>query len=185
MGSHPHNFFGATENFSGNRKMTEKTTDGKKRARSRKKPALKKVGGRPAWKPSVDERTTIERMKFCGESDATIARSLGVDVDTMRKHCPEELASGYANRRREVINLLFEAAKAKNTSAIKRLDDMGRASGAAAAVNARGAKAAPEAKEPAPEKLGKKEQRKQAAQAVVGKFAPPEPPKLVVNNDAG
>ena len=31
-------------------------------------------------------------------------------------------------------------------------------------------------------KLGKKEERQIAAQNVGGKYAPPEPPKLVVNN---
>lgn len=31
-------------------------------------------------------------------------------------------------------------------------------------------------------KLGKKEERQAAAEAVAGKYAPPEPPKLVVDN---
>ncbi len=35
---------------------------------------------------------------------------------------------------------------------------------------------------PQKQKLGKKEERQQAAANVSGKFAPPAPPKLVVNN---
>jgi hypothetical protein len=163
--------------------MTEKSSAPKKRKKAKRKTAAKKPAGRPQWKPSLDERTTVERMKFCGDSEATIARSLGVDVDTLRKHCPEELENGYANRRRQVVNLLFESAQAKNTSAIKRLDDMGRAAGAAAAVNGRGGKAKKPEREPTPEKLGKKELRQQAAAQVGGVFAPPAPPKIVVNND--
>ncbi len=162
--------------------MTEKPAEPKKRKTRKRATRKRNAGGRPSWKPTLDDRTTIERMKFCGESDATIARSLGVDVDTMRKHCPEELANGYANRRREVVNLLFEAAKAKNTSAIKRLDDMGRVAGAAAAVNGRGGKMPKPEKAPVAEKPGKKELRKQAAAQVSGVYAPPPPPRLAVDN---
>lgn len=155
----------------------------KSKKRSRKKPAAK--GGRPQWKPSLEERTAVEQMKFCGESEATIARSLNVDVATLRKHCEVELADGYANRRRQVTKMLFDAAQEGNVTAIKRLDEMGKISGAAEAMRNRGG-AAPTAaapvKEPKAEKVGKKEERKNTAAMVEGKFAPPPPPKLVVSN---
>ncbi|MFC3207380.1 hypothetical protein [Aquamicrobium soli] len=129
--------------------------------------------GRPAYRPTLKERETVEQMKFCGESENTIARSLGIDVGTLRKHFGEELENGHANRRREVIGYLFEAASSKNVAAIKKLEEMGRVASAADAVKARETKAP---------KLGKKEERRIAAENVGGKFATPAPPKLVVNN---
>ena len=129
--------------------------------------------GRPPYRPTLKQRETVEQMKFCGESENTIARSLGIDVGTLRKHFAEELESGHANRRREVIGYLFEAAASKNVAAIKKLEEMGRVAAASDAVSGR---------EKAPPKLGKKEERRIAAENVGGKFATPQPPKLVVNN---
>ncbi|NEV75480.1 hypothetical protein DYI24_00090 [Rhodopseudomonas sp. BR0C11] len=123
---------------------------------------------------------TVEQLKYAGESDAMIARSLKVDVDTLRKHCAYELENGYANRRREVTRLMFEQASKGAGWAIKRLDEIGKVSRAAAAVGDRG-KAQPQSP-PKPPKLGKKEERQAAAENVGGKFKAPEPPKLVVNN---
>lgn len=140
--------------------MTEKTkTPGKR--------------GRPAYRPSLEDRQMVEQMKFCGDSENTIARALGIDPDTLRKHFPEELADGHAQRRKEVVGMLFGAARSGNVAAIKRLEEMGRVAGAQEAVKSREAKAP---------KLGKKEEQKLAAQAIAGKFAPPAPPKLVIDN---
>ncbi|NLS07619.1 hypothetical protein HGP14_30615 [Rhizobium sp. P32RR-XVIII] len=139
------------------------------------KPKRSSKGGRPSYRPSLEDRKTVEEMKFVGESDNTIARSLGIDPDTLRKHFPDELADGHAQRRKEVIGLLFKSARDGNVAAQKKLEEMGRASGAADAVKARETKAS----EP---RRGKKEEQKAAAKAVGGKFAPPTPPKLVVDN---
>lgn len=150
--------------------MTEKS----KAKRPAKKPAARR--GRPPYRPTIEARQTVEEMKFCGESDNTIARALGIDVDTMRKHFADELADGHAQRRKEVIGMLFSSARAGNVSAQKHLDQIGRASGAQEAVDRRAPKAA---------KLGKKEEQHAAAQAVASgasKFAPPSAPKLVVDN---
>lgn len=140
------------------------------KSKGRKVPAKR---GRPEYRPTLKQRETVEQMKFCGESENTIARALGIDVGTLRKHFAEELENGHANRRREVIGYLFEAAASKNVAAIKKLEEMGRVAGAAESVKGR---------ERAAQKLGKKEERKIAAENVGGKFATPEPPKLVVNN---
>jgi hypothetical protein len=129
--------------------------------------------GRPQYRASLEDRQMVEQMKFCGESDNTIARALGIDPDTLRKHFPEELADGHAQRRKEVIGMLFGAARGGNVAAIKKLEEMGRVAGAAESVKQRETKAP---------KLGKKEEQKAAAKAVGGKFAPPAPPKLVVDN---
>jgi hypothetical protein len=153
----------------------------------RKRRSKKSKGGRPKWSPSIEERIAVEQMKFCGESEATIARSLKVDVDTLRKHCQVELADGFANNRRKVTKMLFEAADKGNVSAIKRLDEMGKVAGAAAAMKDRetgGGFAPAAAPEPKPEKPGKKQERLAAAQRVAsaGKFQPPAAPRLVVSN---
>lgn len=115
----------------------------------------------------------VEQMRFCGESHDVIARALGIEANTLRKHFADELLNGHANRRREVVGMLFREAQKGNVSAIKRLDEMGRAAGAAEAVERRETKAP---------KLGKKEERQLAAESVSGRFAPPPQPKLVVSN---
>jgi hypothetical protein len=158
----------------------------KKSAKSKKPATGKNKGGRPAWQPSIEDRTTVEQMKYVGDSDAMIARALKIDVDTLRKHCAYELENGYANRRKQVIGKLFEAAESGNVSAIKRLDEMGKVAGAAESLRNRGSAKQPEAKAaPKAPPPGKKEQLQQAAESVTGIFAAPAPPKLVVNNAGG
>lgn len=142
--------------------MTEETDDQAPRRR-----------GRPAFKPTAAMRRTVEQMKFCGESENTIARALGIDPDTLRKHFVDELANGHAHQRQEVIGMLFTSAKNGNVSAQKKLEELGRVAAAEEAVKGR--------EKPAP-KLGKKEERKAAADAVEGLYEPPGGPKLVVDN---
>jgi hypothetical protein len=76
---------------------------------------------RLAWEPTIDERLTVERMKYCGGSEDVIARSLKIDVRTMRTHCVVELSIGHAQRRRQVIELLFQLAENRNVPAIRTL----------------------------------------------------------------
>lgn len=99
-------------------------------------------------------------MRSCGESEASIARALGIDDDTLRKHFADELASGFSRRRREVIGLLYEQARKGNVAAIKKLEEMTRTAEAAAEFEKPAADRAP-AKEP---KLGKKEQAQKEAE---------------------
>jgi hypothetical protein len=153
--------------------MTEKS----KAKRPARKPAVRR--GRPPYRPTIEARQTVEEMKFCGESENTIARALGIDVDTMRKHFADELQDGHAQRRKEIIGMLFASARSGNVSAQKHLDGLGRAAGAQDAINRRGEK------QVKPAKLGKKEEQQAAARAVASgtsKFAPPSAPKLVVDN---
>jgi hypothetical protein len=146
--------------------MTEKP-------KGRKAPA--KRGGRPEYRPTIEARQTVEEMKYCGESENCIARALGIDVGTMRKHFVDELENGHANRRKEVIGLMFKSARDGNASNQKKLEEIGRIAGAAASVEAR-------SRPPKEEKLGKKQQQQRAAEQVGGKFAPPAPPRLVISN---
>ena len=120
--------------------------------------ATKRRRGRPAFKPTRATRVTVERMLACGDSQNTIARALGIDDDTLRKHFPEEILNGAAKRRREIVDLLFDGARAKNASLIKRVEEMTR--GAAAQGDAlQGG----EASRSAADKRGKKEVRRDEA----------------------
>lgn len=145
----------------------------KPKAGRRGKSRAKNRGGRPEYVPTIEDRLSVEQMKFCGEPESVIARALRIDVKTLRKHFDNELANGHAFRRREVIGHLFTQAQDGNVSATKRLEEMGRVAGAEERINSR------PAKEP---KLGKKQEQQQAAERVAGKFEPPAPPKLVVSN---
>lgn len=82
--------------------------------------------GRPAYQPTVEQRFTVEQLAFVGESNATIARALGIDPDTLRRHFANELADGYAQRRAELIGILFDAARAGKVAAVAALDKMSR-----------------------------------------------------------
>lgn len=155
--------------------MTEnsKGRKGAKRGRGKSRGGARAGAGRRNFRPSIEQRQTVEEMRFCGEAEDVIARAIGIDVDTLRKHFADELADGHAQRRKEVISLLFKEARGGNVSAIRRLEEIGRPVFAGEGAG----------REPAPPKLGKKEQQQQQAHSVVGIFSPPLPPRLVVNNE--
>lgn len=95
-------------------------------------PEVRVGRGRPVFKPTPAMKRSVERMVACGDSQETIARALGIDDETLRKHFGEELKTGYAKRRRQVVDLLFEGAEKGNASLIKRVEEMTRLQGAAA-----------------------------------------------------
>lgn len=132
--------------------------------------------GRPQFKPTSALRRKVEELLTGGMSKDECARAIGCSTPTLEKHFEEELANGIAKKRAEVIGLLFKSARKGNVTAQKKLEEMSRVSGAAEAVTGR---------EPKAPRLGKKEERQVAAEAVASgtsKFAPPTPPKLVVDN---
>lgn len=154
---------------------TEKSNEPKKvRKKKAKGRGGKRSGsGRPAFRPSIEQRQTVEEMKFCGDSDEVIARAIGIDADTLRKHFADELLDGYAMRRKEVVSLMFKEARAGNASAIRRLEEIGRL-----------ANAAEKPETAVAPKLGKKQQQQDTAAAIAksGIFSPPPAPKLAVVN---
>jgi hypothetical protein len=112
-------------------------------------------------------------MVYCGEGQRVIAAALGIDINTLRKHFTAELLNGHANRRREIIDKMFEAVRDGNSAVTKRLEEIGRVAAAVDRVEERA--------RPAPA-IGKREARQAAADSVTGKFAAPAGPKLIVNN---
>jgi hypothetical protein len=134
--------------------------------------------GRPQFRATPALRRKVEELVSCGMSKDECARAIGCSTPTLEKHFEDELANGVAKKRAEVIGMLYRAAKKGNVTAQKKLEEMSRIAGAAEAVDAR-------SKPVKGPRLGKKEEQQAAADAVVagaGKFAPPAPPKLVVDN---
>ena len=97
--------------------------------------AIRSRGGRPLYVPSAGTRRTVEQLRFAGWSEAAIARTLAVDVDTLRRHLRDELENGHARQQRELIEGLFQRAEAGNVAAIIRLEAMGRAACSAETVS--------------------------------------------------
>lgn len=128
-----------------------------------------KKRGRPLFKPTPAMRRTVEQMVSVGDSQVTIARALGIAKDTLELHFAEELKTGYAKKRREVLDLLFKAAKKGNVTALRTLEGMTRVAGAAADFDEKAGRDETSDKPIAPSravKLGKKEiQREEAFNA--------------------
>jgi len=110
--------------------------------------------GRPPFKPTAKQRREVEEFVSCGMKAVQIARAIGIHEDTLQKHFAEELATGQAKRRGEVIRLLYRSARAGNVSAQKKLEEMTQRAAAEAAF------VEPEPKQP---KKGKKEAATEAA----------------------
>ncbi len=121
----------------------------------------RKKRGRPPFKPTAALRLTVERMRACGDTHDTIARALGIDDDTLRKHFPGELLNGSARQRRKVVEAVFRGVDNDNATLIKRAEEMTRASAGSADLDG---ETRPE-KPPRQRKLGKKEVQHQEALA--------------------
>lgn len=97
-------------------------------------------------------------MLACRMSHAEIGLAIGCSADTLEKYFAHELQYGAARRRREVVGLLFTAARAGNISAQRKLHDITGVGGAAEEfIEAARSEATAAPGQPKP-KLGKKEQ---------------------------
>ncbi len=79
-------------------------------------------------------RLSVERMMACGDSQNTVARALGIDDGSLRKHFAEEIATGGARRRRQVVDAIFAGVGKGNAALIRRAEEMTRASSAQEAI---------------------------------------------------
>lgn len=138
--------------------------------------------GRPEFVAKLDDRTKVEMLVFSGMQIADIARVIGVSTPTLRKHFAEEIANGRAKVGAEIMIAQITSAKAGNVSAQKACLERARLLDVDESVRARGNQVVDAVMLPRAEKLGKKEERQRAAEAVTGKFAPPAGPTLVVSN---
>ncbi len=138
--------------------------------------------GRPKFKPTPAQREKVMRLRADGWSIERIARSIGTDHETLRAAFPAELEHGADIKRAELLEYADKAAKKGNVAAIKWLSDQRSAARAANQLEERASKAPASSPEvPVAPKLGKKQAQQQAAEKVTGKFAPPAPPKPLLN----
>ncbi len=133
-----------------------------------------KNSGRSEFEPTDEDREKVRVLKAGGMSNVGIADVIGISEPTLRKHFSLELDRATAKVRAELLMARYRSAMGGNVSAQNKMIEQ------VSAVDAQN-KRAPEKPEKQP-KLGKKEEKKAAAQAVAGIFAPPSPPKLVVDN---
>lgn len=136
--------------------------------------------GRPPHVWTLENSNKVLLAFASGRSAKDAAAAIGISVPTLRQHYSSELAKrAQAGLRMEMTQLarLNKAAQDGNVAAekelFKRLDKS-----ALAGLSERVAdRAKVKAKTPAPK--GKKEQQREAAGQVTGKFAPPAPPPLL------
>ena len=129
-----------------------------------------KNSGRPPYQPTDEEREKVRVLKAGGMSNEAIAAALGISEPTLTKYFSSDIEVGAAKVTAEIMMARYNSAKAGNVAAQNKVLELA------------GAVRAQEKRAPAEPKPGKKEERQAAAERVKGKFAPPEPPKLVVNN---
>ena len=133
-----------------------------------------KNSGRSEFAPTDEDREKVRVLKAGGMSNVGIADVIGISEPTLRKHFSLELDRATAKVRAELLMARYRSAMGGNVSAQNKMIEQ------VAAIDAQN-KRAPEKTEKKP-KLGKKEELRQAAENIDGKFAPPVGPKLVVNN---
>jgi hypothetical protein len=66
--------------------------------------------GRKAHKPDPFERRRVEAMAGYGVSEADIARVVGIDAKTLRRHYRNELSTGHIKAAAKVAESLFRKA---------------------------------------------------------------------------
>ena len=114
--------------------------------------------GRPAHEVTAERKLRVAVLRALNQSNDEIAAAMGISERTLRTHYSVELKQGLAQKRAEVMVLLWDQAKKGNVSAMKeflRQTERSDLAGAPRLVKV--------AQEP---KLGKK------AQAVVDAQAP-------------
>ena len=73
--------------------------------------------GRRAHKPNAASRRQVEAMAAYGIPEIDIARVVGVDPKTLRKHYRDELDMGETKANAQVAGFLFNAARSGNVTA--------------------------------------------------------------------
>src|ERR1044071_7309780 len=73
--------------------------------------------GRRAHKPDPALRRQVEAMAAYGIPELDIARVVGIDPKTLRKHYRDELDLGEAKANAQIAGYLFNAAKNGNVTA--------------------------------------------------------------------
>jgi len=137
--------------------------------------------GRPEHSRTPENAKRVSMLFAMGRDVADVALAMGVSQPTLRKHYFSEVAQRKALLDRleaDQLAKLFDQSEKGSTAATKalldRCDDARSARFAAAVIKDRRP-----ADKPAPK--GKKEQQREAAGNVGGRFAPREAPTLLMN----
>lgn len=138
--------------------------------------------GRPPHLVTEANRNKVMMLLAFGWSNERIARALGITPPTLRKQYRKELSVRDGARDRLDANVAFRllhdgldgnvGAIREFRKVVERNDAMGRIVAAETIAKAR-----PESAR----KLGKKELRQAAADAIEGMYAPPAPPSKAMN----
>lgn len=145
-------------------------------------PARRGKRGRPAHVWSQENSNRINLLFATGHEPKDCASALGISMPTLRKHYFFELEGHEAaalKLRAKNLASLAEQAESGSVAAIKELDQqIERGNLRTMSRNVQGRKSV-EAEKPV--KKGKKEMQTDAANAVVGIFAPREGPGASIN----
>lgn len=133
--------------------------------------------GRLPFQVTDEHREKVMVLRAGGMTLAAICEVIGVTEVTLRKHFAHELDIAQAKVKSDLILARYASAMSGNVNAQNRMIEQISADVAETQFKNR-SNARPNKKV----KLGKKEEQQIAARSVGGKFAPPSPPKLVVDN---
>lgn len=76
------------------------------------------MAGRKPYKPTDEQRKTVEAMAAYGVPEHEIGRVIRIDAKTLRKHFREELDTAHTRANAQVAGFLFSAAKGGNVTAM-------------------------------------------------------------------
>jgi hypothetical protein len=74
-------------------------------------------GGRPPFEPDDNQRLAVTTLAACGTRFVLIAKRIGVDAKTLRRHFRKELSEGRQDANALVARSLFDQAIAGNITA--------------------------------------------------------------------
>src|SRR5437868_3299334 len=77
-----------------------------------------KKRGRPQWKPTAEQRACVETMAAVGVPEDDIAKVIGKDPKTLRKHCRKELDLAAIKANAKVSQSLYTKALGDGASAV-------------------------------------------------------------------
>ena len=137
--------------------------------------------GRPEHEVNEASRDKVVIWLAQGYSDEEIAAALSISTRTLKKHYFHEL--GYRRTARmhldaENTRLILDAASAGKVSAMSLAERKFQQMGQIATAKRHQTQ---EPKAAVPPRQGLKAQRKAAAEAVTGRYAPPPPPPRLIN----
>jgi hypothetical protein len=138
--------------------------------------------GRPQWRPSKAERAKVRTLIGMGVSLRDSAAIVGVTAPTLRRHCAHELATARGEADAAVLLSLYKAATNPERPNVRAMK-LWLALRGWHEVEAPGAARSPAAARPPAE--GKKQRQRETAEQIAksSRFAPSQPPRLVVVTD--